>query len=60
MKLLLKQLWYGMFFEYHIKKATKFSDMKTVTNFHYQLALHYYKKIYGREYDAKNQGVRNS
>jgi hypothetical protein len=47
------QLFYLFLSNYHINKANKFFDRKTVTKYHYELALHYYKKATGEEYPIK-------
>ena len=47
-KLLFKLLIYGIQLNYHIKKRDKFaSKHKTLLNFHYEMAEHYYEKIFG-------------
>lgn len=49
---LVKVLWYGIFLSYHIKKKDNVNiKHKTVLRYHYEMALHYYEKAYGKEYE---------
>jgi hypothetical protein len=47
------KLWYIFLTDYHIRKMNKFEDRKTVAKYHYELALHYYKKVTGVEFNGK-------
>jgi hypothetical protein len=47
---LINLFWYGMFVDYHTRKATKFCERKSVSNYHYEAALYYYKKMSGKEF----------
>lgn len=47
-KSLFKLIIYGTQLNYHLRRKDKFaSKHKTVLNFHYEMAEHYYEKIFG-------------
>lgn len=49
-KILLRLIKYGWLLEYHMKKKDIISlDHKTVLNYHFEMAQHYYKQIYKKE-----------
>jgi hypothetical protein len=44
---LLKYIKYGWLLNYHLKKKNKFdSKHQTVLKYHFEMAEHYYKKIF--------------
>ena len=50
---LIRVLWYGLFIDYHTKKQyTIDTKHKTVLNYHFEMAQHYYKKAYGKEWES--------
>lgn len=51
--LLIKQLWFGMFLNRHIRIRDRHKRFGAVANYHQERAAHYYKRIYGKEYDKQ-------
>ncbi|MED4377964.1 hypothetical protein P9274_20110 [Schinkia azotoformans] len=50
---IIKIIWYGVFMDYHLrKKDTINPKYKTVLRYHYEMALHYYEKAYGKEFEV--------
>ncbi|WP_156350718.1 hypothetical protein [Psychrobacillus sp. FJAT-21963] len=48
---LIKALWYGLFADYHIRKGNSFNaNQSVVRQYHFEMALHYYHKAYGKEF----------
>lgn len=47
----LRIIRYGLFLEYHLNKRNIINpELSTVFKYHYEMANHYYEKIYGKKY----------
>lgn len=52
---LLKQLFYGILINHHVKKANKYSDYTHLSIYHFQISCYYYEKAYGEKFKDEKE-----